>query len=219
MKTIVLRVFEAFAGYGSQHLALKKFQDTHPEIHFEVVGRCDIDDASNKAYSVLNGDIRNYYDITTINWGNVPSFDLFFYTFPCTDISWTGLRKGFEEGSGTRSSLLWECKKAIMTKKPKYLVMENVKSILYNNKPKYSERSNRENLDLWIRTLENKGYKSIGLVMNASDFGIPQHRERFILISVLGEDPLEITSDKKDIMPLVNILERKVSKEYYLKAA
>lgn len=113
-----LRVFEAFAGYGSQSMALKRLG-----IDFEVVGISEIDKYAIQAYNAVHGETKNYGDISKINWEFVPDFDFLTYSFPCTDISSAGQQKGLEEGSGTRSSLLWECKKAIETKKPKYLLM------------------------------------------------------------------------------------------------
>ena len=124
-----LRVFEAFAGYGSQHLALKRLKRDYPEFDFEIVGVSEIDKYAIQAYNALHDNVTNYGDISKIDWSQVPDFDLLTYSFPCTDISNAGQQQGFDEGSGTRSSLLWECRKAIVQKRPKYLLMENVKAI------------------------------------------------------------------------------------------
>ena len=124
-----IRVFEAFAGYGSSHLALKRLKRDYPSFDFEVVGISEIDKYAIQAYEALHGEANNYGDISKIDWMQVPDFDLLTYSFPCTDISNAGQQQGFDEGSGTRSSLLWECRKAIVQKRPKYLLMENVKAI------------------------------------------------------------------------------------------
>ena len=71
--------------------------------------------------------IKNYGDIQRIDPVLLPDFDLFTYSFPCQDISVAGYQQGLNADSGTRSSLLWECCKIIEMKKPKYLMMENVK--------------------------------------------------------------------------------------------
>ena len=107
MNTIVLKVFEAFAGYGSQFIALKKIERDFPTIKFKMVGISEINPFSVKAHQVLHGVVTNYGDISKIEWIKVPDFDIFFYTWPCQDLSWTGLKKGFDENSGNRSSLLW----------------------------------------------------------------------------------------------------------------
>ena len=173
-----LRVFTAFSGYDSQCLALDRLAREYPEFRYDLVGWCDIDKNAIEAHNLLfpNACGKNYHDISKINWSDVPSFDLFTYSFPCTDISVAGKREGLSKGSGTRSSLLWECEKAIKWKRPKYLLMENVKALLsINHKKDYDE---------WVSMLSGYGYNSFCKVLDARDFGIPQRRERVFLISI-----------------------------------
>lgn len=92
----------------------------------------------------------NLGDISKIKLEDVPDMDLFTYSFPCTDISQAGKMLGFEEGSGTRSSLLWECKRIIDGKKPKYLLLENVKNLV--------GKKFKPNFDLWLEWLSEQGY-------------------------------------------------------------
>ena len=80
---MVIKTFEAFAGYGSQLMALKRLERDYPEVHFEPVGISEIDENPIKAYKAVHGDITNYGDISKIDWNNVPDFDLFTYSFPC----------------------------------------------------------------------------------------------------------------------------------------
>ena len=119
-----LKVFTTFSGYDSQCLALKK-----AGIPFDLVGWSEIEKRAITAHNALFPEYkdRNYGDICKIDWDNVPNFDLFTYSSPCTSFSLAGKMLGGEEGSGTQSSLLWECKKAIEIKKPKYLMLENYK--------------------------------------------------------------------------------------------
>lgn len=175
----MLKVFEAFAGYGSQHLALKRLN-----ADFEIVGISEIDKYALRAYEALHGSLpANYGDISKIDWAQVPDFDVFTYSFPCQDISIVGQGKGFDEGSGTESSLLWECKRAIEAKKPKILLMENVKNIV--------GKKNKPNFDKWLQYLVSLGYKNYWNVMNAKDYGIPQNRERVFCISFLDDRAYE----------------------------
>lgn len=126
-----IRVFEAFAGYGSQAMACKRLQRDFPaEVEFEFVGISEIDRNAIKAYRAVHGDVPGFGDIAQVDWGQVPDFDLLTYSFPCQDISNAGRQRGFSEGSGSRSSLLWECEKAIRAKRPRYLLMENVKALV-----------------------------------------------------------------------------------------
>ena len=101
-----LRVFTAFSGYDSQCMALDRIG-----IPYELVGWSEIDKYAIQAHNAVYPQYadRNYGDISKIDWEKVPDFDLFTYSFPCTDISNAGVQKGLEEGSGILSSLLWEC--------------------------------------------------------------------------------------------------------------
>ncbi len=127
-----LRVFCAFAGYDSQCLALERLKRDYPQFDYELVGWSEIDKYAIQAHNALfpNEADLNYGDISKIDWSNVPDFDLFTYSFPCQSVSNAGRQEGFKEGSGTRSSLLWECRRAIVQKRPKYLLLENVKALV-----------------------------------------------------------------------------------------
>lgn len=98
----------------------------------------------------------------------------------CTDISNAGQQKGLSEGSGTRSSLLWECRRAIETKKPKFLLMENVKALTQESFMPFFQK--------WIDEVENYGYVNYWQVMNAKDYGVPQNRERVFMVSIRIDD-------------------------------
>lgn len=198
-----IRVFEAFAGYGSQSMALRRLG-----IDFEVVGISEIDKYAIQAYMAVHGDTPNYGDISNIEWESVPDFDFLTYSFPCTDISTAGQQKGLAEGSGTRSSLLWECRKAIEAKRPKYLLMENVKNLVSKKFTPYMKE--------WLRFLEGQGYSNYTKVLNAKDFGVPQNRERVFMVSILGDAsfhfPKPLTLEKR----LKDVLERDVDESFYL---
>lgn len=194
-----LRVFEAFAGYGSQHMAFERIKKRIPDFDFKVVGISEIDKYALQAYEAAHGECPNYGDISKVDWTQVPDFDFFSYSFPCTDISNAGLQKGFAEGSGTRSGLLWECEKAIEAKRPKYLLMENVKALV-------SKKFAPDFLK-WIKLLEDYGYSNYYKVVNATEFNVPQNRERVFCVSVLGDhkpfyfpDPVPLETRLKDVL-------------------
>lgn len=205
-----IRVFEAFAGYGSQAIALKRLQREFPDkVEFEFVGISEIDSYAIAAYNAVHGDTPNFGDISKIDWSQVPDFDCFTYSFPCQDISTAGKQKGFVEGSGSRSSLLWECRRAIEAKRPKFLLMENVKALVQK---KFMPEFQR-----WIATLDELGYTSFWQVLNAKDFGAPQNRERVFMVSILGDATFEFPKPFLLEKRLRDILEENVSEEYYLK--
>ena len=175
-----LRVFTAFSGYDSQCMALDRIG-----IPYELVGWSEIDKYAIQAHNAVYPQYaeRNYGDISQIDWEQVPDFDLFTYSFPCTDISNAGAQKGLEDGSGTRSSLLWECCKAIEAKKPKYLLMENVKALVSKKfLPFYNK---------WEQYLAEMGYENFGKVVNATECGVPQNRERIFMVSIRRDDDEE----------------------------
>ncbi len=210
MKTI--RVFEAFAGYGSQAMALKRLQRDFPDrVEFEFVGISEIEPYAIAAYNAVHGDTPNFGDISTIDWAQVSDFDLFTYSFPCQDISTAGKQKGFIEGSGSRSSLLWECRRAIEAKRPKFLLMENVKALVQK---KFMPEFQR-----WIDTLAALGYVSFWQVLNAKDYGIPQNRERVFMVSILGGATFEFPKPFPLEKRLRDVLEENVDEQYYLSDA
>lgn len=175
-----IRVFTAFSGYDSQCLALNRLKEQYPNFDYELVGWSEIEPNAIKAHNALFPEYqdRNFGDIRNIDWSKVPDFDLFTYSSPCQDFSNAGKRQGGIKGSGTRSSLLWECERAIKAKKPKYLLLENVAALV-----------NKQFLNVfndWQILLTNYGYQSFSKVLNAKDFSIPQNRERVFCISVRG---------------------------------
>jgi DNA (cytosine-5)-methyltransferase 1 len=206
-----LRVFTAFSGYDSQCLALNRLGIT-----YDLVGWSEIDPAAIKAHDALFPQYadRNYGDISKIDWSQVPDFDLFTYSSPCTDFSNAGAQAGGEEGSGTRSSLLWECRKTILAKKPKYLMFENVKA-LTSEKFFYL-------FDKWCKELESYGYANFYQILNAKNYGVPQSRERIFMISILKTDDepdpyYEFPKPVKLEKCVEDILEDDVPEKYYMK--
>ena len=171
------------------------------EIEYQLVGWSEIDKNAIIGHNAVYPQYadRNYGDIAKIVWDEVPDFDLFTYSFPCQDIAKDGYRKGFEEGSGTRSSLIWQCKKAILKKRPRVLIMENVKAI--------AQKKNLQILEQWKMLLSNLGYSNFAMIMDSKDYGIPQHRERYIMVSILDcktpfkfPDPIPLTTTVYDFL-------------------
>lgn len=169
-----LKVFTTFSGYDSQCLALRK-----AGIPFDLIGWSEIEKRAITAHNALFPEYkdRNYGDICKIDWDNVPDFDLFTYSSPCQSFSIAGQRLGGEEGSGTKSSLLWECKKAIEIRKPKYLMLENVEMLVSQN---FIHTFNK-----WVGFLASLGYTSYWKILNGNEYGIPQDRSRIFVVSVM----------------------------------
>lgn len=156
---------------------------------------------------------KNYGDIRLINPNNLPDFNFFTYSFPCKNISVAGQQGGLEEGSGTQSSLVWECKRIIETKKPEYLMMENVKNII--------GKKHKPVLDAWCDELDKIGYISFlpkKGYLNGKDFGVPQNRERVIMISIRRDiiSNFEFPNGRDEGIRLRDILENNVDEKYYI---
>ena len=198
----MLRVFEAFAGYGSQSIALRNLG-----IEYEVVAISEIDKYAIKAYEAIHGPTNNLGDISKIDPKDIPNHDLFTYSFPCQDLSVAGKQAGL--GKGTRSGLLYECEKVIEAKKPKYLLLENVKNLVGKKfKPQFDE---------WLSYLENLGYTNYWQVLNAKNYGVPQNRERVFVVSILGEHkPYEFSKPIPLDKCIKDILEDEVDEKYYI---
>jgi len=131
----------------------------------------------------------------------------------CQDFSTAGLNKGGDLGSGTRSSLLWECERIIRAVKPQYLLMENVKNLV--------GKKHRHNFDRWLETLEYLGYNNYWQVLNAKDYGIPQNRERVFVVSIRKDVDTKGYKFPSPIplkLRLKDMLEPVVDEKYYLSA-
>ena len=202
----MIRLFEAFSGYGSQSLEMK-----YLGINFEHVGIAEIDKYAIKAHEILHGPVKNYGDVSLLDVDELPEHDLFTYSFPCQDISNAGKQRGLEKGSGTRSSLLWECERIIEGKRPKFLMMENVKNLV--------GKKNKPHFDEWLQVLKNLGYKNYWKIINGKWCGIPQNRERVFCVSIRKDVDNGLFSFYEDFdngIRLKDILESVVDEKYYL---
>ena len=198
----MIKVFEAFAGIGSQRMALRNLGIDH-----KVVGICEIDKFALKSYEAIHGDCPNFGDISKLDVNDLPDMDLFTYSFPCQDLSIAGKQKGL--GENTRSGLLYECEKIIEGKRPKYLLLENVKNLV--------GKKFKSDFDEWLSYLEGLGYANYWKVLNAKDYGVPQNRERVFVVSILNDNqgyefpkPVKLTKYIKDI------LEDNVDEKFYM---
>ncbi len=209
-----LRVVTLCSGYDSQCLALK-----YLGIPFDLVAWAEYDPESNKPLDEQPAVIahnalfpqwadRNLGDMTKIDWENVPDFDFLFYSTPCQSISAAGLQHGFEEGSGTRSSIIWNVRDAVKVKRPKYLCMENVKAMVSG---KFVDLFN-----VWQLELSRLGYTNFSQVLNAKDYGVPQNRERIFVVSILGQAWFSFPQPRPLKLKLRDLLEEEVDEKFYL---
>lgn len=221
MKTINL--VELCAGYGSQALAFKKLG-----IPYEIVAWCEFDPESKRpldqqpaviAHDLLHPEAKgkNLGDMTKADWAKWQSenpevqVDLLTYSTPCQSISQAGLQHGIAEGSGTRSSILWDTAKAIETLQPKYLLQENVKALV--------SKKFMPDFQKWCKVVEDLGYTNYWKVMNSKEYGVPQNRERVFMLSVrndLGRKTFNFPEPWELTTTLADVLEDDVEPQYFL---
>lgn len=201
-----LRLIELFAGIGSQTQALKNVGVPHT-----VVAISEIDRNAIKSYKALHGETVNLGDIREIR--ELPEADFWTYSFPCQDISVAGHGAGIKEG--TRSGLLLEVERLLKVAAekgtlPKYLLLENVKNLV--------SKKFKADFDSWLSFLSSLGYTNYWQVLNAKDYGIPQHRERVFCVSIWGEHTAFVFPEKRELtLRLKDMIDEHVDERYYLK--
>lgn len=194
-----LKVISLFSGYGTQELALE-----YAGINYLNVANCDILKYANEAYDSLHTtEVGNLGDISKVDETTFPTCDLLTYSYPCQDISISGLQRGIKKG--TRSGLLFEVERIVEYNKPKYLLMENVKNLVSKN--------HITQFNNFIDKLNSLGYGSRWMVLNGADFGCPQNRERVFMFSVLNESSSDV-SDK--MMGIHNLKQSRVPMRLFI---
>ena len=199
----MLKILELFGGIGACSKALERLG-----IDYEIADYVEIDKYAVKSFNAIHN--TNFEPQDICKWNKDIEVDLIMHGSPCQDFSLAGKQAGGDEGSGTRSSLMYETIRIVEKLKPKYVIWENVKNLL--------SKKHRHNFDAYLETMEQLGYINYYQVLNAKDYGIPQNRERVFTISIRKEleqdfvfpQPQELKLKLKDI------LEDVVDEKYYL---
>lgn len=165
--------------------------------------------------------LKNYGDISIIDPNELPDFDLFNFSFPCTCVSIAGKQEGMKksDGSITASGLYIYGMKVIKAKKPKYIMIENVKNLI-------SKKFVNDFEDI-INELKEIGYNTYVLTndkgkyqcLNSKNFGVPQNRERIFVIGVredMDNKQMKFNKGKDYGYRLKDILQNQVDEKYYL---
>ena len=202
-----MRVLSLFSGIGAFEKAL-----TNLKIPFELVAFSEIDPIAVKAYCKIHNtdSSKNLGDISKLSFDNISNIDLLTYGFPCQDISVLGKEKGFEEnGKITRSGLVYKAFEIIESIKPKYCIMENVKNLVGKNFIK--------DFNNFLTILNDLGYNNYYKVLKATDFGIPQNRERIFVVSIRKDidNGFKFTEKTSQII-FQDFINHTVENEFYL---
>ncbi len=154
---------DLFAGLGGFRLALES-------LGADCVYSSDLDASVQRVYANNFGEIPDG-DITKVDEKTVPDHDILCAGFPCQAFSISGKQQGFEDSRGT---LFFDVARIVRTKQPKVVFMENVKNFATHNDGK--------TLAVVKETMEELGYTFHQRVLNAVDYGVPQHRERIYMV-------------------------------------
>lgn len=165
-----MKYISTFSGIGGFELGIEKVLEDS-----QCVGYSEIDKYAIKTYE-SHFDHYNYGDITAIEPDRLPDFDLIVGGFPCQAFSVAGKRLGFEE---TRGTLFFDVARILDNKRPRHLVLENVKGLLSHDGGK--------TFSTILGVLTDMGYRVEWQVLNSKNFGVPQNRERVYIVGHLGE--------------------------------
>lgn len=201
----ILRVFEGFAGYGGGHFALNKLKEKYPNFEFEIIGYSEIDKYACELYDLNHKDkngntIKNFGDITKLNPEDVPDFDIFMGGFPCQPFSTAGMQKGVDDPYG-RGTLFQHIMRICEAKKPKYILLENVKGFF--SKKFESTRIQMDDMLRKMGYVKNKKDKNESplrvALLNSKDYGVPQNRERVWMFARLDGLPLDFSMEPEKV--------------------
>lgn len=178
-----IKIVSLFSGIGGFEEGLKM-----AGIDYDVVFASEVDAAAQKSYSA-NFDSANLYgDITKVDEKEIPNHDLLLAGFPCQSFSIAGKRKGFEDIRGT---LFFDVARIINEKKPEFILLENVKNLISHDQ----SRTIRKILE----TLNDIGYTVDFTIINSSEAGVPQNRDRTYICGIYNGKQELFFQDKRSL--------------------
>ena len=198
-----LQILELFGGIGSPRVALKNLG-----VPVKSIDYVEIDEKAVRSYNAMFADELAYKTQTVVGWNLKP--DILIHGSPCQDFSIAGHQKGADEGSETRSSLMWETVHIIEQMgewKPKVVIWENVKNVL--------SKHMKYNFEKYLSYMKMLGYTNNYEVLDARDFGLPQARQRVFTVSVLDDEEFDFgIMKRKPMKDIQQFLEEKVDDCY-----
>lgn len=186
---------DLFAGIGGFRIPIQ-------QMNGKCVFTSEFNPYAQQTYENNFGEVP-FGDITRIDPSSVPHHDLLTAGFPCQPFSISGKMKGFED---TRGTLIYNVFQIISLRKPKVVVLENVKHLVHHDRGR--------TLSTILRHLDELGYKVSWQILNASDFGVPQNRERIIIVAHKRKLFDFNLLEKKPKKPLVSFLDKDAHFEY-----
>ena len=173
----MIKILELFGGIGSPRCALRNIG-----IPVKAIDYVEIDEKAVRSYNAMFQSELAYKTQSVIGWDLKP--DILIHGSPCQDFSIAGHQKGADEGTETRSSLMWETIHIIQQMgdwKPRFVIWENVKNV--------TSKHMIHNFNRYLSEMQKLGYVNSFQTLDARNFGLPQARERVFTISVLNGKP------------------------------
>lgn len=197
-----LKFIDLFCGVGGFRIAFEEVCENN-NIQAECVFSSDIDKYAQESYEANFGE-KPFGDITEVDEKAIPDHDILFAGFPCQPFSIIGQMKGLND---TRGTLFFDIARILKEKQPKAFILENVKQLVGHDKGK--------TLKVIINSLKNLGYHVQYDVLNALDYGLPQKRERVIIVGHRESTMFTFPSPNNSQKDLSDILETKVDDKYF----
>ena len=199
----IIQILELFGGIGSPRKALMNIG-----IPVKAIDYVEIDIKAVESYNAIFSKELKHKTQSVVGWNLKP--DILIHGSPCQDFSIAGHQGNADEGSETRSSLMWETVNIIKQMgvwKPRVVIWENVKNVLSKHMV--------HNFNKYLEEMQKMGYQSSFEVLNAMDFGLPQNRNRVFTISCLDGTFFNFgTLERKPMRNLSEFLEHDVSTDY-----
>lgn len=183
-----------FAGVGGIDIAFE-------QQGFEVIYANEIDANAVKTFNFNSKIQADHRDINDVKASEIPDFDIMLAGFPCQAFSVAGYRQGFDDERG-RGTLFFELERIFKAKKPKVILLENVKNLVGHD--------SGNTFRVIIDKLENAGYHVKYQVMNGMDYGnVPQNRERIYIVAFKNKrsyekfnfpKPIALTNKLSDVI-------------------
>lgn len=197
-----IRFIDLFSGIGGFRIAFEEACE-EVDIKAKCVFSSDIDKFCQDSDEANFGE-RPHGDITKIDEKDIPDHDILFAGFPCQPFSIIGQMKGLADIRGT---LFFDIARIIKEKQPKAFILENVKQLVGHDKG--------QTLKVILKTLKDLDYHVQYSVLNALDYGLPQKRERIVIVGHKEAIMFTFPDPIRPYKPLSDILEDNVEKKYF----
>lgn len=212
-----LKVASLFCGCGGTDVGLLGGFDFLGKYYnsncMEIVYANDIDDNACKIFKENFGITPDNRDIREVKTEEIPEFDILTGGFPCQSFSIVAQNPKRLGVKDERGKLFFEMCRILRERQPKCFIAENVKGILTANK--------RSAFPLILKEFEESGYEVQYQILNSADYGVPQKRERVIIVgfrkdlNITFSFPEAEIEDETKYIPLKTVIEKRVDEKYF----